>query len=111
MTQTEKRVKFFQDIALFITQLANEGIQFMPFSFYRSIEEQKALVKQGMSKTLNSKHLRWLAIDLVLIENGKPIWKRTSTYDRAGEIWKQLGHVWGGDFKELSDIYHFEFKE
>jgi len=109
MTKTMKRVKFFKDISLLITQLSNEGIEMMPFSFYRTKEEQMMRFKEGKSKTLHSKHCDWLAIDLVLVENGKLQWERNSKYERAGALARTLGLTWGGDWKDLNDIYHFEF--
>ena len=104
----ENRVKFFQDIALMITQLKNEGIEFMPTCFFRSQIEQEEMVKKGLSKTLNSKHTKWLAIDFVLIKDNKLVWKRCKEYERAGEIWEGLGNIWGGNWQSLTDIYQFE---
>ncbi len=83
----------------------------MPICFYRTMEEQRILLRQGKSKTLASKHLRWLAIDLLLIKDGNPVWERTSEYNRAGHLWRTIDGIWGGDWKGLEDIYHFEFKE
>ena len=108
---TANRVKFFQDISIMITQLSNEGIEFMPTCFYRTQAEQEDMVKKGVSKTLNSKHTKWLAIDFVLVKDGNLIWLRCSEYERAGEIWESLGNTWGGRWQSLNDIYHFELKE
>ena len=110
MGNTSNRIKFFQDIALMVTQLSNEGIRFMPTCFYRSQSEQEEIVKRGVSKTLNSKHTKWLAMDFVLIKNDNLVWLNCSEYKRAGEIWEGLGNIWGGRWQSLNDIYHFEFK-
>lgn len=109
MAKTDDRVKFFQEISALIIQLESEHIEFMPTCFYRTQAEQAILFAQGKSKTLNSKHQEWLAVDFVLIKFGQLIWKREAGYDRAGEIWKNMGHTWGGDWESLGDIYHFEF--
>jgi len=37
-----------------------------------------------------------------------PIWERCAEYEQLGAIWKQWGGRWGGDWKSLNDIYHFE---
>ncbi len=111
MTNTEKRVKFFQMIAELVLKCKNEGIELMPTCFNRTLEEQISLVKQGKSKTLKSKHLNWLAMDFVIIKNGNPVWERIPEYEKAGEIWEQLGGTWGGRWAKLNDIYHFEFKD
>jgi hypothetical protein len=81
----------------------------MPFSFYRSPDEQKLKVIQGLSKTLDSKHCYWLACDLVIIREGNPIWKNDPDYQVLGQIAKDLGLRWGGDFKFALDIYHVEY--
>jgi len=109
VTRTEKRVKFFQHISTLISTLQNEGIHMMPFSFHRDFDTQLMLYKKGRTKTLRSKHLYWLAIDLVLVKDGKLVWRRCPEYERAGKIWKDMGHRWGGDWKRLNDIYHFEW--
>jgi len=109
MAKTDDRVKFFQDIGELIWHLKSEKIELMPTCFYRSPQEQEILYAQGKSKTLNSRHREWLAMDFVLIRHGLPIWNRDVAYDRAGELWKGMGHTWGGDWESLGDIYHFEF--
>ena len=48
---------------------------FMVFEGVRTLERQKELVANGMSKTLNSYHLYGLAVDLVAYVNGKPTWE------------------------------------
>lgn len=109
MAKTDTRVKFFQEISELINQLRNENIEFMPTCFYRPQSEQAVLFAQGKSKTLNSKHTEWLAIDLVLFQFGGLFWKDCPEYKRAGDLWKSMGHTWGGDWESLGDIYHFEF--
>ncbi len=109
MAQTNGRVKFFQEISALIIQLESEHLEFMPTCFYRNQSEQAILFSQGKSKTLNSKHTEWLAIDLVLIKFGVLVWKEDPAYKKAGEFWKSMGHTWGGDWESLGDIYHFEF--
>jgi len=109
MAKTDDRVKFFQEISTLIIQLESEHIEFMPTCFYRTQSEQAVLYAQGKSKTLNSKHTEWLAMDLALVNFGQLVWKESPAYKKAGELWKSMGHVWGGDWESLGDIYHFEF--
>ena len=109
MTPIEKRVDFFHKLAQLVIKLRERNIEVMPFSFYRSKEEQAELVKKGLSKTLNSKHCQWLACDLVIIKNNEPIWNMISEYETLGEIAKELGLRWGGEFKFAHDIYHVEY--
>jgi hypothetical protein len=109
MTNTEKRIDFFYKLCQLVIKLREKGINVMPFSFYRSQDEQKLKVIQGLSKTLNSKHCQWLACDLVIIKEGELIWSNDPDYKTLGEIAKELGLVWGGDFKFALDIYHVEY--
>jgi len=49
-----------------IPMLITEGL--------RTLERQKKLVAEGRSKTLNSKHLTGLAVDIIPIIDGKDVW-------------------------------------
>lgn len=109
MNNIQKRIQFFKNICLLITQLSNEGISVIPFSFYRSPEEQVVLFQQGKSKVRFSKHQQWLAIDLVIVKDGKPVWNYIKEYDRIGEIAESLGLKWGGRWSNPKDIYHIEY--
>lgn len=109
MSRISARIDFFYRVALLILRLKNKGIDVMPFSFYRSPEEQKRLFKEGKTLTLNSKHMYYLAIDLVVVKNGKLVWERTNDYEILGNEAESLGLVWGGRWKDLNDIYHVEY--
>jgi len=60
---------------------------------------------------LRSKH-RWsLALDLWITDDtGKKILWQDPRYFHIGQFWKEIGGIWGGDFKRI-DEYHFEFQE
>lgn len=114
MTNTRKRIIFFVKVAFLIVYARLKDIYLMPFSFYRTAEEQKKLFDEGKSKCDGkkkiSKHQKWLAIDLVIVNlDDKPIWDYIPEYDVLGKFWKTLGGTWGKDFPELEDIYHFEY--
>jgi peptidoglycan L-alanyl-D-glutamate endopeptidase CwlK len=109
VSSVSDRVKFFNDFCELMNDLKYRGVEFMVTCFHRTPEEQSRLVKEGKSLTLNSKHLEWLAIDVVLVKNGGLVWKRCEEYDLAGSLWEGMGHTWGGRWESLEDIYHFEF--
>lgn len=97
-----------------LRRLAAEGLTFKVTSGNRTQAEQDALYAQGRSKpgpkvtwTRRSRHIGGRAIDLTLFHGKNPVWE-SKHYDRAGEIGKQLGLVWGGDFKRTPDKPHFE---
>lgn len=86
----------------------------------RSQEKQKYLVSIGRSKTLKSKHLDGLAIDIVFLEdiNDDGIVNFVADkYKYLGEYWESLGGRWGGRFGDNPntvkiegwDAGHFEF--
>lgn len=81
----------------------------------RSKEEQARLFAEGKSKTLNSQHNVGKAVDFIIFDDStprQPQWTHPG-YKLLGEYWKSLksGNRWGGDWPELNDVYHFDWKE
>lgn len=91
----------------------------------RTFEEQNALYSKGRSikgqivtnaKGGQSYHNFGLAIDFVLIVDGKATWERGKDFDLDGQadwmevvkIFKKYGWEWGGDFRTFKDYPHFE---
>jgi peptidoglycan L-alanyl-D-glutamate endopeptidase CwlK len=85
---------------------------FCVYDGIRTFKEQQQHVKDGTSKTMQSKHLDGLAVDLVPWANGKPtwdwnlIWPIAYAMDRAAT---ELGFAdritWGGAWdRKLSDF-------
>lgn len=78
-------------------------IDFMCFDGLRTQEEQARHVRNGVSKTMNSKHLTGDAVDLVPIIGGVPVWDWDGCHQiaRAMDLAAtELGYanriVWGG---------------
>ncbi|MDD5159702.1 MAG: M15 family metallopeptidase [Sulfuricurvum sp.] len=53
-----------------------------------------------------------LALDVVAVRHGKPVW---GTSGEDGKLWAEIGRIgkecgleWGGDFKSLKDFPHFQ---
>jgi peptidoglycan L-alanyl-D-glutamate endopeptidase CwlK len=97
-----------------LRRLAAEGLTFKVTSANRTKEEQAELYAIGRTKpgvpvtwTIKSRHIGGRAIDLTLFSGKNPVWE-SKHYDTAGEIGKQLGLVWGGDWKRTKDKPHFE---
>lgn len=92
----------------------------------RTIEEQNALYAQGRTtkgpivtkaKGGSSYHNYGLAIDFCLIIDNKEVsWNVSKDYDGDGmadwmevvKVFKAAGWTWGGDFKTIVDMPHFE---
>lgn len=111
MTNTEKRADFLRMLGELLRYAGSLGIRLICVDFDRSPEEQEQLVKAGRSTTLHSKHLHWLAIDLVVLDDdGKLVWDADDwRYNALGSYWEGLGGVWGGRWK-MKDGVHFEVR-
>lgn len=89
-------------------------------SGYRSFAEQTKLYNQGRvdksqpivtnAKAGQSNHNYGLAIDYVLLtsDGSRAIWTVTENWKRVAKIGKDLGCLWGGDWKSFKDYPHLE---
>ena len=85
----------------------------------RPIEMQELYVKRGSSKTMNSQHIKKLAVDLVLLKDGKIC--SAAQIKPLGDWWQSLDakNQWGGSWRGLVeagkssfvDSPHFERKD
>ena len=81
----------------------------------RTKEQQREYVRQGKSRTMNSKHLTGKAVDLYpLTMNRKQVdWSR---FEELADLMFQVAKdqdteiVWGGHWKTFVDKCHFELK-
>jgi len=64
----------------------------------RTEEEQKALVEKGASKTMKSKHLDGLAVDLMAYIGGRGSWE-LNVYDNIAEAMQQAATEEGVDIR------------
>ena len=78
----------------------------------RTLERQKQLVESGASKTMNSKHLKGRAVDLMAYLNGRASWE-LNLYDDLADAMKLAAKTqgvsltWGGAW-HISDIRKWE---
>lgn len=99
-----------------------EGIDLLVTSTYRSPAEQDALFAQGRTKPGKkvtkarggqSFHNYRLAYDVVPLRNGKPVWGTTGAdgklWQRVGELGEGAGLEWGGRWRGLIDLPHFQY--
>ena len=99
-----------------ITEAKKQGIDLRIISGYRSPEHQKRLYAQGRTSKGHivtnappgfSFHNYGFAVDVCEFVNGKPHWN-SSNWNLVGELGKEQGLVWGGDWKTLVDKPHFQ---
>lgn len=82
----------------------------------RTIEQQRQLVRDGKSKTMNSSHLDGRAVDLAIITKGKanwavPLYKDFDKWmqEAALSIGLDPGDLlWGGHWTTLRDGVHWQ---
>jgi peptidoglycan L-alanyl-D-glutamate endopeptidase CwlK len=91
----------------FVDYLRRAGLPLIITSGLRSLAQQKLLLQQRRTTTLQSKHLDGLAFDVDVYgvgRNAVPAW----IWDAIGPIGEQYGLVWGGRWKSFRDVGHFE---
>lgn len=110
---------FAKHAAMLINKAIELGFGVRLGEVLRTPEQQKLYFNSGASKTMNSQHLKKLAIDLNLIIDG-----RLATYKETfalGKWWEALDpqNRWGGSWRGLVeskqstfiDSPHFERQE
>lgn len=107
-----------------LVRVAKRAIEITPVDFgviwgVRTIEQQRELVRSGMSKTMNSRHIPQddgyaHAFDVVAYLNGKAVWTPWSLYEEIAKAMKiaakecDVPIEWGGDWKSFRDGPHFQ---
>lgn len=116
MTLGQNQELFSIQVALLIQRAHEMGFGVRLGEVLRTPEQQKLYFNTGRSKTMNSQHLKKLAIDLNLIVNGrlataaeiKPLgkwWEALDVANRWGGSWR--GAVEAGN-SSFIDSPHFE---
>ena len=109
MKLSQHQQLFSFDIAMLILKANLLGIDLTFGDAYRSKEQQAVYVKNGKSKTMNSNHLRRLAVDFNFFVDEKLTYMHPKV-DALGNYWESLNELnrWGGHFKNFYDSPHFE---
>lgn len=106
MSMVDEQFAFLLDVAKLVQYAASLGLKVTGGELYRTAEQQQIYVKTGRSKTMKSKHLERLAIDLNFFRDGK------LTYDvpEVGKFWESLSsqNSAGMFWKSFKDGPHFE---
>jgi hypothetical protein len=115
MTLITEQHLFLLDVAKLIVEAQKQNFIVTGGELYRTAEQQAIHVKAGRSKTMNSKHLQRLAIDLNFFTKSADGTVQL-TYDIAvlkplGDFWELLSpgkNSWGGNWNSFKDVPHFE---
>lgn len=102
------------DLVRVVRRADEMGATFHVTCGLRSIEEQKALVAAGKSKTMKSRHLTGHAVDVVaVIEDGGVSYDEDDMQAVARKMKAAAADLgipieWGGDWKSFHDTPHFQ---
>jgi hypothetical protein len=109
MSLSDEQATFLLDACKMIQYATEQGFKVTGGELFRTAEQQAIYVQTGRSKTLNSNHLKRLAIDLNFFKDGQIIWDK-GILAPLGVYWESLNpkNRWGGNFKSLVDCPHFE---
>lgn len=109
MKLSDHQQTFTANIAKLINHALVLGIDLTFGEAFRTREQQEIYFKNGKSKTMNSNHLRRLAVDFNFFIEGKLTYKHPRITE-LGKYWESLHPMnrWGGNFKNFYDAPHFE---
>ncbi|MCC7202434.1 MAG: M15 family metallopeptidase [Nitrospirae bacterium] len=114
LTLRERQSVFASYVGQLLTKATELGTPVVVLEWYRSKERQQYLVSIGRSRTLNSKHIDGLAVDLCFLadlkDDGQMNWT-ADKYRHLGVYWESLDpkNHWGGGWQTFVDAPHFEY--
>lgn len=109
MSLSNEQAAFLLDVCKLVPFATSLGYTVTGGELQRTPEQQKIYVQTGKSKTMDSKHLKKLAIDLNFIKDGKLVYD-IKELTPIGEYWQSLSpkNSAGMFWKSFKDVPHFE---
>lgn len=109
MSLSNEQAAFLLDVCKLVPFATSLGYTVTGGELQRTPEQQKIYLQTGKSKTMDSKHLRKLAIDLNFIKDGKLVYD-IKELTPIGEYWQSLSpkNSAGMFWKSFKDVPHFE---
>lgn len=125
MSLVKEQIEFTKDVAELIQFAETKGLNLTFGEAYRPMTQQllyvmgRSVKKVGKtlkivkapvrSATMNSMHMKRLAVDFNLFIDGELTWNLVD-YQELGEFWETLSpkNRWGGNWKTFKDAPHFE---
>lgn len=101
-----------------LVKVVKRALELSPVDFtviegLRTKERQAELMKQGFTRTLNSRHIIGEAVDIVPL----PVdWKNPKPFGLVAEAMKKAADelgvkiTWGGDWKSFVDLPHYQIE-
>ena len=117
MNLVEEQDIFLRHVSQLINKAGDLGLTLSAGEMLRTPEQQKIYVNSGRSQTLNSQHLKRLAVDLnFFVRNSSNQLKLVYDHEavrQLGVFWESLDNAnrWGGNWNSFKDTPHFERRE
>lgn len=98
------QAEFLLDVCKLVARATELGFVVTIGEGYRTVEQQAIYVKTGRSKTMDSQHMKRLAIDLNFFRDGVLVQTRDQLKP-LGDWWEALNpkNRWGGNWRGLVD--------
>lgn len=120
--ELEKRVEAELGVDLvFTSTLRDDEAQDSLYAIGRTVKGSGVTAKKPMGNVVtNAKagyswHNYRLAFDVVPVRHGKPVWGTNGEdgklWKRIGEIGKEIGLEWAGDWKTFKETAHFQYTQ
>ncbi len=116
-----RSLKHLEGVNKNLASVVHEAIKLTEVDFsvvdgLRTVEEQRQLVKEGRSKTMNSRHLKGTAVDIYPWVNGKTSHAAAHYAEIAKAMFAAAANLnieleWGGEWKTFVDKPHWQLKE
>lgn len=116
MGLVQEQWEFLKDVSRLIIKADELGITLTAGEMFRTEEQQKIYFDTGKSKTMNSNHLKRLAVDFNFFIGGQLVYSHPRI-DELAKYWEGLNskNRWGGNFDKnwntkdcFIDQPHFE---
>ena len=96
-----------------VVEAARRQVPFIVVEGLRTRERQAQLVKSGASRTMDSRHLTGLAVDIAPTVDGEvrfdwPLFYPLAKAMKDAAMARGIALVWGGDWPKFRDGPHFE---
>lgn len=104
MSMVQEQASFLLDACALVVYATEQGFVVTGGELVRPIEMQQLYVKSGRSKTMDSQHLKRLAIDLNFFKDGRLVQSREELKP-LGDWWeaRNTKNRWGGNWRGLVD--------
>ena len=109
MSLRREQSAFLEDVVKLLNEAWRLGFEVTGGELYRTKEQQGIYYAWGRTKTIDSRHMQRLAIDLNFFKNGRLTLEKIWLQD-LGDYWEGLdsSNRWGGNWTTFYDGGHFE---